>query len=70
MRRPQLEALLQNGKATNGGATDFMIKVPLTEMRSVLTILKNLESEGLIDSFDRCDPPEEECVDIYGYTGP
>lgn len=70
MRRPQLQALLQDGKATNGGATDFMIEVPIAEMPGVLTILKNFQAEGLIADFVRCEPPERNCVDIFGYTGP
>ena len=70
MRRPQLLALLQDGKLTNGGAADFMISVPQAEMSSVLTILFNFKAEGLISDFTRCPPPEENCVDIFGYTGP
>lgn len=70
MTRTHVLALLQDGKATNGGANDFMIAVDESSIRALLTILKNLEAEGLVSSFDRCDPPEDCCVDIYGYTGP
>ena len=69
MNRPQLEALLADGKATNQQGSDFVITVPHDEVGRALTILKHLEASGIISGFDRRDSPEEDHIDITGYTG-
>lgn len=69
MRREQLNDLLDDGKATNGDSPDFMITVPDSETRSVLTLLRHLVAKGTITSFDQRNPPDDNCFDIVGYNG-
>ncbi len=71
MRRPQMEALLQDGKATNGGASDFLITVPERDFPSALQILAHLKAHGVISAYYRADPPVDTVgIQIFGYTGP
>lgn len=71
MRRPQLEALLVDGKATNGGGSDFLIKVPERDMPAALQILAHLKASGVVTSYVRADVPNDTTgIQIFGYTGP
>jgi hypothetical protein len=67
MNRSQVIALLDDGKATNGGANDFMITVPLSEVRSVLTVLSHLKAHGTISNYDRRNAPDNDTIDVFGY---
>jgi len=69
MRRDQLTAILDDGKATQGGGPDFYIIIPAKEMRAVLTNLKHLKVNGTISGYDRRDPPDDDHIDITGYNG-
>jgi hypothetical protein len=61
--------LLVDGKSTNGGANDFSIKLPRKEMSSALMSLTYLKGLGVITGFSRQAVPNDEYIDITGYTG-
>ena len=69
MKRDQLLALLDDGKATNGGASDFTISVPAGEVGAVLMSLTYLKGLGTITGFSRQAAPNDCCIDITGYNG-
>ena len=71
MRRPQMEKLLQDGKATNSGGSDFLITVPERDMPGALQILAHLKAHGTISAYVRADPPMDTVgIHIFGYVGP
>lgn len=70
MQRTQLTALLDDAKANNGGSPNFVISISDDgEARSAMTILKHFQVAGTITSFSRADPPDDNVIEIIGYTG-
>lgn len=67
MRRTDLLELMDEAKTNNGGSPDFLVIIgnPDQDGRSVDTILRHFEAEGLISSWDR----DGANVTIEGYTG-
>lgn len=68
MQRLQLLSLM-NGYRDRAGSNDFIIEVTADEARAVNMSLIYFKAEGLIDDYERLDPPQSRFFEIYGFTG-
>jgi len=69
MNRQQLISMLNSAKANNDDSEDFTLVVPDAEWLSVATILRHLEAQGILDSWNRITDTPPHYIEILGYIG-